>query len=136
MASHFKAIGIVAACAAMIACSATKYLRGGIYRELDEDITISELQRDPSKYLNKEFVFSVRYVKKGELPCPLGDDYVNFSIRDRVSYILLDKAWMKRDKAGVLDSLKELETIVMKAKLFKIDSLRDPNLEVLHIVPE
>jgi hypothetical protein len=131
-----KLIGILAACTAITACAATKYLKGGIYKHLDEDLTIAELQRDPSKYLNKDFVFSVRYNKKGELPCPLGEDYVNFSIADRISYILHDKVWIKRQSAKILDNLKEMETIVMKARVFKIDAQKDPNLEALEIVPE
>jgi len=35
-----------------------------------------------------------------------------------------------------LDSLKEMETIVMKARVFKIDREKDPNLEALEIAPE
>jgi hypothetical protein len=136
MAARIRLIGIVLSCVAITACMATRFLKGGIYRELDEDLTIAELQRDPSKYLNKEIVFSVRYVKKGDLPCPLGDDYVNFSIADRISYILLDKVWIKKDKAQALNRLKEMETIVMRARVFRVDSQKDPNLEALEIVPE
>ena len=99
-------------------------------------MTIVGLTENPSKYLNKEIVISVRYYKKGDLPCPLGDDYVNFLIADRVSYITLNKVWMKKDRAGILDTLKEMETIVMKARVFKIDSEKDPNLEALEIVRE
>jgi hypothetical protein len=43
---------------------------------------------------------------------------------------------MKKDKAKVLDKLKEMETIVMKARVFKIDKEKDPNIEALEIVPE
>jgi hypothetical protein len=81
-------------------------------------------------------VFSVRYYKKGDLPCPLGDDYVNFIIADRVSYITLDKVWIKKDKAKILDTFQEMETVVMKARVFKVDREKDPNLEALEIVPE
>jgi hypothetical protein len=35
-----------------------------------------------------------------------------------------------------LDALKEMETIVMKARVFAIDKEKDPNLEALEIVPE
>ncbi len=99
-------------------------------------MTIVGLTENPNKFLDKEIVFSVRYFKKGDLPCPLGEDYVNFLIADRVSYITLNKVWMKKDKAKVLDKLKEMETIVMKAKVFKIDKEKDPNIEALEIVPE
>ena len=119
-----------------IGCSPLNYIRGGIYRNLDEDLTIVSLTENPSKYLNKDIVMSVRYFKKSDLPCPLGEDYVNFIIADRVSYITLNKVWMKKDKAQVLDSLKEMETIVMKARVFKVDKEKDPNLEVLKIVKE
>lgn len=136
MAAHIRLLGIVFSCVAITACMATRYLKGGMYRELNEDLTIAELQRNPSKYLNKEIVISVRYVKKGDLPCPLGDDYVNFSIADRISYILLDKVWIKKEKAQVLDKLKEMETIVMRARVFRVDPQKDPNLEALEIAPE
>ncbi len=119
-----------------IGCSPLNYIRGGIYRNLDEDLTIVSLTENPSKYLNKDIVMSVRYFKKSDLPCPLGEDYVNFIIADRVSYITLNKVWMKKDKAQVLDSLKEMETLVMKARVFKVDKEKDPNLEVLKIVKE
>jgi hypothetical protein len=127
---------IALACVAFTACGATNYLRGGIYRQLDESLTIVKLTDNPKKYLNHEIVFSVRYYKKGDLPCPLGEDYVNFIIADRVSYITLNKVWMKKEKAGVLDSFKEMETIVMKARVFRIDGEKDPNLEALEIVRE
>jgi hypothetical protein len=117
-------------------CSPLNYIRGGIYRNLDEDLTIVSLTENPNKYLNKQIVISVRYYKKSDLPCPLGDDYVNFIIADRVSYITLNKVWIKKDKAQVLDTLKEMETIVMKARVFKIDKEKDPNLEALEIVKE
>ncbi len=119
-----------------IGCSALNFVRGGIYKSLDEDLTIVSLTENPTKYLNKEIVMSVRYYKKSDLPCPLGDDYVNFIIADRVSYITLNKVWIKKDKAQVLDSLKEMETIVMKARVFKVDKEKDPNLEVFEIVKE
>ena len=91
---------------------------------------------NPNKYLNQEIVFSVRYYKKGNLPCPLGSDYVNFVIADRVSYITLNKVWIKNEKAKELDALKEMETIVMKARVFKVDKEKDPNLEALEIEKE
>lgn len=118
------------------ACSVTKYLKGGIYRDLDESITIVLLTEYPERYRDKEIVFSVRYYKKGDLPCPLGDDYVNFVIADRVSYITLNKIWIKKDRADVLDSFKEMQTVVIKGKVFKIDDAKDPNIEALEIVPE
>ncbi len=117
-------------------CSALNYLKGGVYRELDENLTIVTLMENPNKYLNREIVFSVRYYKKGNLPCPLGSDYVNLLIADRVSYITLNKVWIKNEKAKALDSLKEMETIVMKARVFKVDKEKDPNLEALEIVKE
>ncbi|MBI5250238.1 MAG: hypothetical protein HY912_12150 [Desulfomonile tiedjei] len=120
----------------LVGCGTTKLLKGGIHRNLDEDLTIVKLTENPTSYLNKEIVFSVRYYKKEDLPCPLGDDYINISIADRVSYITLNKVWIKKGKAGILDSLKEMETIVMKAKVFKIDKERDPNLEALEIEKE
>jgi hypothetical protein len=118
------------------ACGATKYLRGGIHREMDENLTIVTLTEHPNRYLNKELVFSVRFYKKGDLECPLGDGFVNFIIADRVSYITLNKVWMKKDKAAILDELKEMETIVVKARVFKIDREKDPNLEATEIVRE
>lgn len=137
MITNTKLVGILIVCAALCGCaSMLNYLKGGLHSQLDKNLTIVSLQQDPGKYLNLEIVFSVRYYQKGDLPCPLGDDYVNFQIMDRVSYITLDKVWMKKDKAEVLDTLKESETVVMKARVFKVDSQKDPNLEALEIVPE
>jgi hypothetical protein len=136
MTAQKMLVPILMAVVAFSGCSATKYLKGGIYRDLDENLTIVSLTESPNRYLDKEIVFSVRYYKKGDLPCPLGDDYVNFIIADRVSYITLNKVWIKKDKAKILDSLKEMETIVMKARVFKIDREKDPNLQALEIVPE
>ncbi|MFH0960696.1 MAG: hypothetical protein V1897_18575 [Pseudomonadota bacterium] len=127
---------IVLLSALLIGCSPLNYIRGGLYRNLNEDLTIVSLTENPKKFLNKEIVFSVRYYKKSDLPSPLGDDYVNFIIADRVSYITLNKVWIKKEQAKVLDSLKEMETIVMKARVFKIDKEKDPNLEALEIVRE
>jgi hypothetical protein len=117
-------------------CGTMKLFQGGIHRSLDEDLTIVKLTENPNNYLNKDIVFSVRYYKKDDLPCPLGDNYVNFIIRDRISYISLNKVWIRKEKAGILDTLKENETIVMKAKVFKIDKEENPNLEALEIVKE
>jgi hypothetical protein len=117
-------------------CGMTKLIKGGMHRTLDEELTIVKLTETPAKYLDKDIVFSVRFYKKGDLACPLGDDYVNIIIADRVSYITLDKVWMKKEKAGILNSLKEMDTIVMKAKVFKIDKEKDPNLEALQIEKE
>lgn len=78
----------------------------------------------------------MRFFKKSDLPCPLGEDYTNFIIADMVSYITLNKVWMKNERAKILDSLKEMQTIVMKARVFRIDKEKDPNLEALEIVPE
>lgn len=123
-------------CWLLSACSTINYLKGGMHRDLNEDITIVDLTEHPKEYLNKTIVFSVRFFKKGDLPCPLGDDYVNLIIADRVSYITLNTVWMKKDKAGILNELKEMETIIMKAKVFKIDPKEDPNLEALEIIRE
>jgi len=119
-----------------IGCSPLNFIKGGIHRSLDEDLTIVSLTENPNKYLNKDIVFSVRYYKKSDLPCPLGEDYVNFIIADRVSYITLNKVWIKKEKAQVLDSLKEMETVVMRARVFKVDKEKDPNLEASEIVKE
>ncbi len=127
---------VISICLALAACGSTKFLKGGIHRQLDENLTIVSLTENPNHYLNKEVVFSIRFYKKGDLPCPLGEDYENFTIADRVSYITLNKIWMKKDRAKVLDTLKEMETIVMKARVFAIDKEKDPNLEALEIVPE
>jgi hypothetical protein len=127
---------IFAGCLALSACASTNYLKGGLYKQLDDKLTIVGLTEAPNKYLNKEIVFSVRFFKKSDLPCPLGEDYVNFIIADRVSYISLNKVWMKNDRAKILDSLKEMQTIVMKARVFGIDKEKDPNLEAIEIVPE
>ena len=107
-----------------------------IHRNLDEDLTIVKLTESPNNFLDKDIVFSVRFYKKGDLPSPLGDNYINIIIADRVSYITLNKVWIKKEKASILDSLKEMETIVMKAKVFKIDKEKDPNLEVIEIAKE
>jgi hypothetical protein len=131
-----KVLLLSIACLALAACSSATYLKGGIHRQLDENLTIVSLTENPKNYLNKTIVFSIRFYKKGDLPCPLGEDYVNFAIADRVSYITLDKIWIRKDKAKVLDALKEMETIVMKARVFAIDKEKDPNLEALEIVPE
>ncbi len=103
--------------------------------QLDEELTIVNLIDNPNKYLSKEVFLSVRFYKKGDLPCPLGDDYVNFIIADRVSYISLGKIWMMRDFAKAFDTLKEMEIIVMKARVFAIDKEKEPNVEVLALVP-
>jgi hypothetical protein len=126
----------LAVAALVTACGAGKYLRGGTYRDLDDGLTIVKLTEDSKKYLDREIVFSVRYFKKGELACPLGKGYVNLVIADRVSYITLNKVWIKTDKARGLGALKEMETIVMKARVFAIDREKDPNLEALEILPE
>lgn len=124
---------LLALCVLLSGCAVARYVKGGIHKDLDEDLTIVTLVDQSKKYLDKEIVFSVRFYKKGDLPCPLGDDYVNFIIADRVSYITLDKIWMKKEKAKILDQLKEMETIVMKARVFKVDREKDPNLEALEI---
>jgi len=136
MPPHRALLLLVLISAVVSGCAAMKYVKGGLHRDLDENLTIVSLTENPSKYLDKEITFAVRYYKKADLRCPLGDDYVNLIIADRVSYITLNKAWIKKEKAGVLDSLKEMETVVMKAKVFQIDKEKDPNLEVLEIVPE
>ncbi len=118
------------------ACSTMNYVRGGIYRQLDENLTIVSLVENRNQYLNREIVFAVRYYKKGDLPCPLGEDYVNLIIADRVSYIMFNKVWMKKSKASILGTLKENETVVMKARVFAIDKENDPDLEALEIAKE
>ncbi len=118
------------------ACIPLRLLKGGLHRSVDENLTIVGLTQDPKKYLDKEIVFSVRFYKKGDLPSPLGPDYINIIIADRVSYITLNKVWIKKDYASVLDTLKEMETIIMKARVFGVDSAKDPNLEALQIVKE
>lgn len=123
-------------CTLMTSCAVTNFVRGGIYRQLDQDLTIVKLMQDPRKYLDKEIVFSIRYYQTGDLPCPLGPDYVNFSIADRVSYITLNKVWIKKEDAEVLTTLEEMETIVMRARVFQVDEARDPNLEALEIAKE
>ncbi|HTY22484.1 MAG TPA: hypothetical protein VMC85_05105 [Desulfomonilaceae bacterium] len=136
MKASIVCVACLVALLTLTACSALTYLKGGIYQSLDENLTIVGLIGNPNSYLNREIVFSVRYYKKGDLPCPLGSDYVNFVIADRVSYITLNKVWMKTDRAKILDTLKEMETIVMKARVFKVDKEKDPNLEALEIVKE
>ncbi|MFH0821308.1 MAG: hypothetical protein V2B18_01045 [Pseudomonadota bacterium] len=136
MMADNRLVPILLACAVINACSAVKFTRSGIHRDLDEQLTIVRLTEAPQKHLDKEIVISVRYYRKGDLPCPLGPDYVNFVIADRVSYIMLNKAWIPKDKAAVLDGFKEMDTVVMKAKVFKIDEGKDPNLLAMEIVPE
>lgn len=118
------------------ACAASGYLKGGLHKEVDTNLTIVNLMENPNHYLNKDIVFSVRFYKKSDLPSPLGEDYVNFLIADRVSYITLNKVWIKKERAAILDKLKEMQTIVMKARVFKVDKEKDPNLEALEIIPE
>jgi hypothetical protein len=127
---------IAVSCLLLAACGMSRFLRGGIYKDLDESLTIVRLVEDPKKYLNKEIVFSVRYHQKGDLPCPLEGDYVNIVIADRVSYITLNKAWMKKDKADVLEKFKPNDTVVIKARVFDVDKEKDPDLEILEIKPE
>jgi len=135
-----KSLSILAAVAIIgiltTACIPLRFLKGGLHRSVDENLTIVGLTQDPKKYLEKEIVFSVRYYKKGDLPCPLGPNYINIIIADRVSYITLNKVWIRKDRASVLDTLKEMETVIMKARIFAVDSAKDPNLETLQIVKE
>ncbi|MCA1959453.1 MAG: hypothetical protein LDL33_01560 [Desulfomonile sp.] len=126
----------ILACFLAASCSAARLARGGIYRELDENLTIVKLTEKADIYLDKKVVISVRYFKKGDLPCPLGDDYVNFIIADRMSYITLNKVWIAKEKAAVLDTFKEMETVVMRARVFKVGAEKDPYLEALEILPE
>jgi len=136
MILRVKPLVLVITCFIIAACSAARYVKGGIYRSLDENLTIVSLTEAPNKYLNREIVISVRYFKRGDLPCPLGEDYDNLIIADRVSYITLNKVWIKKQRAKVLDSLKEMETVIMRARVFKVDKEKDPNLEAIEIVPE
>ena len=53
-----------------------------------------------------------------------------------MSYITLNKVWIKSENAKILDTFKEMETIVMKARVFKVDKEKDPDLEALEIVKE
>jgi hypothetical protein len=131
-----KLLLLLTICGATSSCGAFKFLQGGIHAQMDEEVTISSMLQDPDKYLDEDVVFSVRYSKKGARPCPLGDDYVNFVIRDRISYISLDKAWIKKEDSNILDKFEENDTVVMKAKVFRIDNQRDPNLLALQIAPE
>ncbi len=132
-------------CLSIAACaSVTKFMKGGLHRQLDENLTIVRMVENPKKYLNREIVFSVRYYKKADkesaIICPLaeetGKEYVNFIIADRVSYIMLNKIWIEKDKEHLLDSFDEMETVVMKARVFAVDEQKDPNLLALDIVPE
>ncbi len=117
-------------------CGALNYIKGGLHAKLDKNVTISSMLQDPERFLDEDVVFSVKYSKKGDRPCPLGEDYVNFVIKDRISYISLDKAWIKKDASDVLNNFDEDDTVVMKAKIFKIDKQREPNLLASKIVPE
>jgi hypothetical protein len=136
MTAEVRLLLVAYVCFSLAGCGAAKHLKGGVHSQLDESLTIVRLTADPQKYVDKEIVISVRYYRKGSLKSPLGEDYVNFIIADRVSYITLNKVWIKKDKAGVLDSFGEMETVVMKAKVFKIDAEKDPNLEALELVRE
>lgn len=136
MKGFISAVSIFVFSALVCGCGATNYLKGGIHKNLDDNLTIVGLTENPNKFLDKEIVFSVRFYKKGDLPSPLGDDYTNFVIADRVSYITLNKVWIKSSQAKILDDLKEMETIVMKARVFRVDKEKDPNLEALEIVKE
>jgi len=126
----------VLACLVVASCSAARFARGGLHRELDENLTIVKLIEKADTFLDKKVVISVRYFKKGDLPCPLGDDYVNFIIADRLTYITSNKVWIAKQKAAVLDTFKEMETVVMRARVFKVGAEKDPYLEALEIVPE
>jgi hypothetical protein len=43
---------------------------------------------------------------------------------------------MKKAKAAILETFKEMETVVIKVRVFNIDKEKDPNLEVLEIAKE
>lgn len=119
------------------ACSvARNYMRGGMYKDLNENLTLVELAKNPKKYLDKEVVFLVRYYGKGDLPCPLGDDYVNIILADRQSYITNNKVWISKKKADILKPFKKEDTVAVRARVFRIDEVKDPNLEVLDMGPE
>jgi hypothetical protein len=128
-------VTIFVTCVLMSCSGATRYLKGGIHKDLDPDLTISKMQKDPAKYRDKTVVMSVRFYKKSDLPCPLGDDFVNFLIMDHISFITLDRVWIKKENAQVLDTLKESDAITIKARVFDVDVTKNPNLEALEIVP-
>jgi len=136
MTDYSKFLAIIVACIVVASCSATRYLKGGIHKEVDDSLTLVRLIDSPNQFLNKEIVFPVEYYGKGDLPCPLGEDYVNFTIADRGKGYISHKVWIKKDKAHVLDTLKINDIIVMKARFFKFDREKDPNLEALQIEPE
>lgn len=52
MSGRKQLLLVLAVCLALSACSSTKYLKGGLYRELDENLTIVGLTEAPNKYLN------------------------------------------------------------------------------------
>jgi hypothetical protein len=131
-----RLLPIFLVCVILSGCAVTRYLKGGIHRELDPSLSAAGLVKDPEKYVNRVIVFSVRYFGIGKAECPLGKDYVNIEIADRVSYITFKKVWMKKSKSDVLKSFKENETVVMKVRVFAVDDDNDPNLEALDITPE
>lgn len=136
MGLKLKLLLILPICLMMSSCGALNYIKGGLHAKLDKTVTISSMLQDPERFLDEDVVFSVKYSKKGDRPCPLGQDYVNFIIKDRISYISLDKAWIKKDASDVLNKFDKDDTVVMKAKVFRIDEQREPNLLALKIVPE
>ncbi len=127
---------VAVACLLLTACGVSRFLKPPIYRNLDESLTIVYLTEHSKKYLNKTIVFSVRYQQKGGLRCPLEGDYVNIILADRISRITLDKVWIRKDKEYIVDNFKKDDTVVVKAKVFEVDSAKNPNLEVLEMVPE
>ena len=56
MISSNRLLAIFIACFAITACGATKYLKGGVYKDLDENLTIVGLTENPNKYLDKDIV--------------------------------------------------------------------------------
>ncbi|MGB6065076.1 MAG: hypothetical protein WBG50_09720, partial [Desulfomonilaceae bacterium] len=69
MISQKRPLAILLVCLTVTACSAARYLKGGIYKNLNENLTIVGLTENPNKFLDKTIVISVRYYKKGDLPC-------------------------------------------------------------------
>ncbi len=59
-----RLLAIFIACFAISACGATKYLKGGVYKDLDENLTIVGLTENPNKYLDKDIVISVTVLQK------------------------------------------------------------------------
>ena len=53
MKSNVISVALIIGTLILSSCSALNYVKGGIYKELDENLTIVTLMENPNKYLNR-----------------------------------------------------------------------------------